>query len=110
MALVYSESISETCDLLRQASTSLLIYRVQLLDTSPEQKPLLAVKNVKLSEFNGGVNLSASSGALFEIEPNHPRSGQLREWYHCSSSWAIACIWRPNHLELLGHGMNARIP
>lgn len=65
---------------LTECSKHLTVCEVQLLDTSPEQKPLLAVKNVKLSEFNGGINLSASSGALFEIEPNHPRSEQLREW------------------------------
>ncbi|KAG7204042.1 hypothetical protein KM043_001901 [Ampulex compressa] len=44
--------------------------------------PVLAIKGVRIGEFNGGKNLSTIGSSVVQIDPDIPEAHRLRGWYN----------------------------
>ncbi|XP_015606859.1 replication protein A 70 kDa DNA-binding subunit [Cephus cinctus] len=63
-------------------SVTLTLWGTQAIDFDGSNNPVLAIKGVRIGEFNGGKNLSLLGSSNMTIEPDLPEAHKLRGWYN----------------------------
>lgn len=66
--------------------------------------PVIAVKGVRVSRYNGSISLSMLPSGALHVNPNIPETHTLRSWYKESVRWPTRSLSAHSN-ELLDHGM-----
>ncbi|XP_016913881.2 replication protein A 70 kDa DNA-binding subunit [Apis cerana] len=61
---------------------TLTLWGSQAEEFDGSSNPVLAVKGARITEFNGGKNLSTLSSTVLQIDPDLPAAHRLRGWFN----------------------------
>ena len=64
-----------------EASVNLTIWGDDAVNFDGYVQPVILVKGARVSEFNGGKNLSLGNGSVMKINPDIPECHKLRGWF-----------------------------
>ncbi|XP_058805155.1 replication protein A 70 kDa DNA-binding subunit-like [Phymastichus coffea] len=60
---------------------NLTLWGQQAIEFNGDNNPVVAMKGVKIGEFQGGKNLSIVASSLFQVDPDLPQAHKLRGWF-----------------------------
>lgn len=63
------------------ATVCVTFWGKQAEDFDGSNNPIIAIKGVRIGEFNGGKNLSLLNSSVLEKDPDLPEAHRLRGWY-----------------------------
>ncbi|XP_078035278.1 replication protein A 70 [Augochlora pura] len=60
----------------------LTLWGTQAQNFNGSMNPVMAIKGVRIGEFNGGKNLSTISSTVIQLDPDIPAAHKLRGWFN----------------------------